>query len=95
MTHGTIFIFSVDGACDKNFIKTKSTKKNTSILCDEIAFFCTKTLIFISTFTWFLTGVTVNVPAGLWGEKKQLTKEEALYTRKVSSLRVHIERMNG
>ena len=38
-----------------------------------------------------LAGVTLNVPAGLWG-KKQYTVEEVLASRKISVARIHVER---
>ena len=57
-----------------------------------IAFFLYISAFLISIFQ--LTGVTMNMPSGLW-DKSQLSREEALYSRKVSSLRIHIERMNG
>ena len=37
------------------------------------------------------TGVTLNVPAGLWG-KKQFTPEEVRQSRKISVARIHVER---
>ena len=37
------------------------------------------------------TGVTLNVPAGLWG-KKQFTPEEVWQSRKISVARIHVER---
>jgi hypothetical protein len=42
-----------------------------------------------------LAGVTVNIPAGLWGGKQQLSVQEVSYTRKMSSARVHVERIIG
>lgn len=37
-------------------------------------------------------GVTLNLPAGLWGASSQFSKEEVLESRKIASARVHVER---
>ena len=37
------------------------------------------------------TGITINVPPGLWG-KEQLTETEAKESRKISKGRIHVER---
>ena len=43
----------------------------------------------------YFSGVTVGVPAGLWGKKKQFSRNEASYSRKLASARVHVERIIG
>ena len=41
-----------------------------------------------------ILGVTLNVPAGLWG-KVRLTSDEVLESRKIATARVHVERVIG
>ena len=41
------------------------------------------------------SGVSLNVPAGLWGKKKQFTSEEILYSREIAQARIHVERTIG
>ena len=44
---------------------------------------------------YMISGITVGVPAGLWGDRKQFTAVEARYSREMASARVHVERMIG
>jgi len=44
---------------------------------------------------YYTLGVSLNVPAGLWGKKKQFTSEEILYSREIAQARIHVERTIG
>ena len=45
-------------------------------------------------YDFVISGVTLNLPAGLWG-KTQFTPEEVAASRRVSSARIHVERSIG
>ena len=42
----------------------------------------------------YISGVTLNIPAGMWG-KIQFTPEEVAASRKISIARIHVERSIG
>ena len=56
--------------------------------------FCS-TAITTNKFRSILSGVTLNLPAGLHGKKKQYSEEEVQENDKIATARVHVERAIG
>lgn len=81
-------------------IATRYSKYNTWALSpyrrrefSNFSFCCQSHRIVIPLFV-SIAGVTLNIPAGMWG-KTQFTPEEVATSRKISSARIHVERTIG